>query len=750
MRGKKPAVVFDYLLAKSATGNSRRDQHTLQGHTGMVVASAHRLLRARGLASLRAVGLPASSIDRLSRIVLVGAFAHDLGKCSAHFQEVVRHVNRRQLVRHEAATLWLAWPGQPLGAWLAGAVGGDRDLMLALCAAAGHHRKFWSKAVASDEDGVGNEMALLTDHPDFHRLLESAARTTELPFDAPPVVDRVMIVASEYPRARFGEWQDECRDVVRDDAALLAVAKALILCADVAGSALPKSGETLQWIEHSLANRADRAAFARVVAKRLGANTLRPFQEQVAAAQAPVTLVVAGCGSGKTLAAYQWAAEQHAGRQLWVTYPTTGTATEGYRDYVADPELEIDARLEHSRAQVDLEILSPAPEDNDEDERASEARRDRDRLDALRSWGSKVVTSTADTVLGLVQNQRKGLYAWAGISDSAVVFDEVHAYDDRMFGSLLRFLRDVPGVPVLLMTASLPTSRRAKLEALVLETHGRPLEVVQGPADLEGIPRYVRRVSEQHWGDVEECVLRAGKVLFVSNTVDGCRAKAAEATRRGLACTVYHSRFRYEDRVQLHKKVIDGFKHTGAALALTTQVAEMSLDLSADLLVTELAPVSALIQRLGRLNRRATPDAPKTPMPFIILKPQSHLPYTQEELDRAEAWLEKLGTGPLSQADLVTAWEDEDREVPDIASAWFDGGFSTEIGQLRDEGIGIQILLPADARAVEAKTELAARVALPMPPPKDKGWVRWGRVDGYVVPPEGAVRYDETLGAEWA
>jgi CRISPR-associated endonuclease/helicase Cas3 len=745
MRAKKPNSVFDRLLAKSATGNALRDQHTLQGHTGMVVAAAHQLLRARGLASLRAVGLPASAIDRLSRIVLLGAFAHDLGKCSAHFQEVVRSVNRRQLVRHEAATLWLAWPGQPLGPWLAQAVGSDEDLMLALCAAAGHHRKFWSQAIASDEDDAGSEMALLSDHPDFRRLLEGAGRITGLVFAAPPEVERITIVAGrESPQTRLGEWHDECRTVVRDNAALLAAAKALVLCADVAGSALPKSGEHLNWIEEALANRADSVAFTRVVTERLGANTLRPFQRQVAAARAPVTLVVAGCGSGKTLAAYQWAAEQHAGRQLWVTYPTTGTATEGYRDYVADPDLQIDARLEHSRALVDLEILSPAPED------ACEVRRDRDRLDALRSWQSMLVTSTADTVLGVVQNQRKGLYAWAGLAHSAVVFDEVHAYDDQMFGTLLRFLHDVPGIPVLLMTASLPASRRAKLEQLVLETHGRSLEVVRGPGDLEQIPRYTRRVAHEHWTDIEDYVSQGRKVLFVSNTVERCKANAAKANSRGLACTVYHSRFRYEDRVQRHKRVIDGFRNEGAALAVTTQVAEMSLDLSADLLVTELASVPALIQRLGRLNRRATPVDRRSPMPFIILNPPSHLPYSQEELQRAEVWLEKLGAGPLSQADLVAAWEDDDRDVVNVASAWFDGGFSTELGQVREDGYGIHILLESDARAVEAKTKLATAAALPMPPPKDKAWVRWRRVDGYVVPPTGTVHYDSTLGAEWA
>ena len=61
------------------------------------------------------------------------------------------------------------------------------------------------------------------------------------------------------------------------------------------------------------------------------------FQTKIAATKSRLTIVRAGCGSGKTLVAYQWAAERCAGRRLYVCDPTTGTATEGYRDYLFDP-----------------------------------------------------------------------------------------------------------------------------------------------------------------------------------------------------------------------------------------------------------------------------------------------------------------------------------------------------------------------------------------------------------------------------
>src|SRR5690606_27678769 len=108
---------------------------------------------------------------------------------------------------------------------------------------------------------------------------------------------------------------------------LLAVAKALVIAADVAGSVLPAApaGERKPaWIRDEL-TRTDPEAAARVVRQRLRDAELRPFQQRVRDSDAPVVLVQAGCGGGKTIAAYAWAAKQHPGRRLWITYPTTGT-----------------------------------------------------------------------------------------------------------------------------------------------------------------------------------------------------------------------------------------------------------------------------------------------------------------------------------------------------------------------------------------------------------------------------------------
>ncbi len=740
------------LLAKSTSTAEARSGHlegadTLRGHTALVLAAAEQLLEHRGSASLRAAGLEQALLGRLRRLVLLGAAVHDLGKCSDHFQAMIRGERKEpQLLRHEALSLWLCWPGQPLASWLRQAVENETELCLALVCAAAHHRKFRKEAVAPRDSGAGVALELLVHHEDFGQTLKLVAKKLGLPappFFTAPVPLRVS--RGHDPGRQLDQWQEEFEQRVPPgslEARLLPVVKVLVLAADVAGSALPRAGERPGWIGQQLSRRASAEQMFSIVDRRLEGRALRPFQEAIARSQAPLTLARAGCGSGKTVAAYAWAARQHPGRQLWLTYPTTGTATEGFRDYVYGAGLS--GRLEHGRAEVDLEIFGLREDGG--------TPRDWDRLEALRAWGQDVLTCTVDTVLGLIQNHRKGMYAWPTLCEACVVFDEIHAYDERLFGSLLRFLEALPGIPALLMTASLPEARLRALRELCQRMHGVELAEVEGPADLEELPRYRRMHSETPWREVEDCLARGGKVLWVSNTVDRCLEAANEAERRGLPALRYHSRFRYEDRVRRHGDVIDRFGEPGAVLACTTQVAEMSLDLSADLLVTDLAPIPALIQRLGRLNRRSSPQRPAAPAPFLVL-PFTGKPYERQELAEAEGWLARLGEGPLSQRDLTAKWAppSEQAGLEHTSSTWLDGHFCTELAPLRDSSPGITVLLEEDAEKVRLGRVKVQEVALPMnpPPPSLRGWRSWGLVHFFPVAPREAISYDPLRGARW-
>ena len=736
---------FNRLLAKSSQNpDSPRGAEILPGHTANVMAAAATLLEETADAQLSAIGLPGTVWKkRFCQTVLLAAFCHDLGKANDQFQSMVRHNrDQKQAIRHEALS-FLIIQETALKEWLSATLEEPEDLSFLLWAAAGHHRQFPPDEPAG---GTGIRLSLFLQHDDFRCTLSVGAKWFGL--NGPPSLANLtwQLIGSDSPQQRLrraqrkaAEFWDSCGD---DRRRFLAAVKACLIAADVAGSALSKDGKKISsWIRKALSQRPTLEQLQKIIDERLQGMPLRPFQEALGKVATRVVLSQAGCGSGKTLGAYVWAAQRSPGKRLFFSYPTTGTATEGFRDYLIDPTLN--TRLVHSRAAVDLELLGVGDE-----------REQVDPLAALEAWSISITSCTVDTVLGLTQNQRRGLYAWPAFVDAAFVFDEIHAYDDRLFSSLLCFLLNCRGLPCLLMTASLPQSRLNALKE-ALSSIGESLETIAGPTDLETLPRYRRLLSDDPWGVVEQSFREGDKILWVANTVDRTLSLADEASIRGFQPLVYHSRFRYEDRILQHGRIISAFRQGGPVLAIATQVAEMSLDLSADLLVTDLAPVPSLIQRLGRLNRRSTPRNPNPPKPFLIIEPDITAPYkSQEEPDpfaTPRLWLERLGMEAVSQSDLAQTWTalDEERQQRTPESAWIDGGFETTPRHLRESTLGLTVLLQEDALAVERREMDPARVRIPMTVPTGLDWRKWPQVAFAKVPPPECIRYNPEKGARW-
>ncbi len=733
----------------------------LPGHLADVYHAAEKILDSTAADQLAALGLKESQyLDRFRWCVLLAAAVHDLGKANDHFQTMVRGERdvrtNPQGLRHEWVTVLML---RNLRDWLLSAVAGSEiDFAIVEWAVAGHHPALdHSSPPSRSPDGSGVDIQLLFGHEDFTAALEWLGTTFGRLPPPRPATARLTLGDSGEVVAGLTEWKRRAARVWDrlkrlPEASLVPAVKSCLIAADVAGSALPialpDDRDRWNWIERAFADQPKPGDLSAVVDYRLEDAKLKGgshvdaaardrFQQAVAASDGRVTYCKAGCGSGKTLAAYMWAARNHPTRRLYFCYPTTGTTTEGFRDYLfdeAEKTPRVGANLFHGRSEVDFELILGTDRDVDP---FDEAR----RLDSLRAWKTPVVACTVDTVLGLVQNNRRGLFGWPALAQSAFVFDEIHAYDDLLFGTLLRFIRDLPGLPVLLMTASLPNVREEALRGIL-----GTLDAIPGPAELEGRPRYRKGVAPG--GDpapsVNETLDRGGKVLWVCNTV----GRVTDAADRMAACNplIYHSRFKYEDRVRRHADVIAAFKGSGPALAVCSQVAEMSLDLSAELLVTDLAPVPALIQRLGRLNRRAEANSPTRP--FIVVQPDAPLPYQQTDLDAAQKWLDQLSDDNISQRQLADAWEQEGgHDLELIGSAWRDGGPQTNIRELRAGTPGVTVLMRCDVVRLHAKPADLSRLVLPMPP--RKGWDYWPHVRGIPVAPADAIIYDPMRGAQW-
>ena len=85
---------------------------------------------------------------------------------------------------------------------------------------------------------------------------------------------------------------------------------------------------------------------------------------------------------------------------------------------------------------------------------------------------------------------------------------------------------------------------------------------------------------------------------------------------------LHHSRYAVEDRTWLDQQLLSIFGlngNRGSIIAVTTQTAEQSLDIDADLLITDACPADVLLQRLGRLHRHRVGTRPTA----VVIDPGS-------------------------------------------------------------------------------------------------------------------------------
>lgn len=642
---------------------------------------------------LRLFRLPLDAFDAfLCNLWVAGAF-HDSGKANAGFQAAILR-RGQQLIRHEHLSALLLWQ-EPLYSWLQGQAHRGLDAEVVASAVASHHLKTNPEEFA--------RWLTESEHPAVHLCLDSADIGTIGALAAQGLgVAPVGLgtTAVTWDRATVAELRDYfCtsmhrfdRLVRRDEARnrLLLAVKAALIAADSAGSATPRLGQSLEdWLDAAFTGElltgadVERAIIAPRVEELRRRGRWQGFKDfQLAAGQlGPRALLLSGCGTGKTLAAWKWIGAQldryELSRVIFL-YPTRGTATEGFRDYAswAGPEV---AALVHGTSQYDLQGMF----DNPADPRTGQDYTTQERLFALAYWHRRIFSATVDSFLAFMSHRYASLCLLPLVADSVIVVDEVHSFDNHMFRALERFLNFFD-VPVLCMTASLPPDRlRVLRDACRLETFPRSPDQFADLNHQAGLPRYnVRWISQGETLDVARLAFQAQhKVLWVVNTVARCQAivrdlehqLGAEGMRLGNELRCYHSRYRLKDRRQRHREAVDAFRsdQPRPIILVSTQVCEMSLDLDADVLITEVADVSALIQRMGRCCREGVPAEGRIGEVFIY-PPSSPLPYSGDDVLDGEAFARAFAAHDLvSQADLT----DYLAEVP-TRERFATGGFT--------------------------------------------------------------------------
>lgn len=609
---------------------------------------------------------PEQAEDLFTCLPAAAAF-HDWGKACDSFQEAILH-RKTQLIRHEHLSA-LMMVTEHVDAWLQRAPGVYRNRDVILSAVLTHHLKARDAEAVAPRPADQTSFRLLVDRPDFDDLLRLIARRIGLKDEALPALDQIWTFEEEQGACAIEPLREKLRRRLRDLARamkkqpelrrLVTAVRAALIAADAAASGLYReSYDMRRFLGEAFEATClydERRVWQSVIDPRVkqlrdagkwkdppGWSKFQELAEQLD----DRGLLIEPCGAGKTLAAWRWIASRLRGgreaKRLMFLYPTRATATEGFRDYVSwAPEAE--AALMHGTADYELDGMFENPADPGDKRGEKDFETDM-RLFAIGFWRKQVFSATVDQFLAFMQYSYGPVCMLPMLADSVVVVDEVHTFDQPMLSSLKCFLREFD-VPVLAMSATVLKERQEQLT----EQCGLKLPATARPADLQAsadTKRYrIRRINREEAGHrVLGAIAQGRRVLWVVNQVKRAQQAILEM-RRGwgtdarLYC--YHSRFALEDRRARHEDVVRAFQTPGVvALALTTQVCEMSLDLDADVLVTEACPITSLIQRMGRCHRSR--QLRQGAGEVLVYWPEDSRPYDQEYLRGVHEFLNAL------------------------------------------------------------------------------------------------------------
>ena len=228
-----------------------------------------------------------------------------------------------------------------------------------------------------------------------------------------------------------------------------------------------------------------------------------------------------------------------------------------------------------------------------------------------------------------------------------VILDEIHTYSEMMQAIVLKMIEVMNnvGCRIHVGTATMPSV----LEQAILNLLGRDnTQYVDLPENvLDSFNRHIIHKAEtftELLPIVQQAVCEEQKILIVCNRVANAQTiyELMEEIYPQVDKMLIHSRFRRKDRNRLEKELKEVYdKSLHGCIVVSTQVVEVSLDISFDLMITEAAPIDALIQRFGRINRRRTTTsvAERKYKPVYVLAPPATrtecLPYSQDVLEQS-------------------------------------------------------------------------------------------------------------------
>lgn len=387
-------------------------------------------------------------------------------------------------------------------------------------------------------------------------------------------------------------------------------------------------------------------------------NGLRGLQEDIEVLfgeteeRISVVLIEAPMGEGKTEAGIYAAlqmARQWKKHGFYVGLPTSATSNQmvgRMRAFLALHGLEDTVRLLHSMAWLVDEDLPEMQFDTEEKAYAA-----RWLLPVRRGLLAPYAVGTVDQAMMAVLMVKYGVLRLLGLAQKTLVIDELHSYDVYMSELIERLLEWCKAleIPVVMLSATLPPEKKAQMLSPYM-TEELPQDYPAITAITEDGRAVVRKIArtekhsvvsvslcpilqdpEQIARKATELVQDGGCLCVLLNEVDQAQTVYQALKQMGFdgETLLFHARFPAERRQEIETQCIRWFGKDKShrpkkAILVATQVVEQSLDVDFDAMMTAVAPIDLLLQRVGRVFRHEdTPRPPQFQVPTLcVLTPQ--------------------------------------------------------------------------------------------------------------------------------
>lgn len=225
-----------------------------------------------------------------------------------------------------------------------------------------------------------------------------------------------------------------------------------------------------------------------------------------------------------------------------------------------------------------------------------------------------------------------------------IILDEIHTYSETTQAIVLKIVEILYSINcrIHIGTATMPSELYKRL-VKILGGSDAVYEVKLDENTLDTFDRHIiHKVNllEDVEPVIKEALANKRKILFVCNQVKRSQ-KLYQQLSDGYPTInkmLIHSRFKRKKRSQLESDLKNVYNESHeACLVVSTQVVEVSLDISFDLMITECAPIDSLIQRFGRINRKRMKDTIGKYKPIYVIAPPENktdaMPYDMEILN---------------------------------------------------------------------------------------------------------------------